>query len=146
MNEPIDCYLIDSNILVYAYDRTDTKKNALAVKILDQCWKRETVYAISVQNLAEFFVIITKKVPSPLPVEKAEEIISDICSFSGWRILSYNPETLILAIQLYQKHKKHFWDAILVATMLQSGITQIYSENESDLKVFDKVVVKNPFL
>ncbi len=146
MNELIDCYLIDSNILVYAYDRTETKKNALAVKILEKCWKREAVYALSVQNLAEFFVIITKKVPYPLPTEKAEEIISDICSFSGWKILNYNQETLKLAIQLYQKHKKHFWDAILVATMLQSGITKMYSENESDLKGFDQVMIKNPFL
>lgn len=145
MNELIDCSLIDTNVLVYAYDRTDAKKCSIAVKLLEKCWKRERVYAVSVQNLAEFFVIITKKVPHPLPIEEAEQIISDICSFSGWKVLNYDSETLKLALELYKKQKKHFWDAVLAATMLKSGITKIYTENDSDFKVFEGVVVRNPF-
>lgn len=146
MTEPIDCFLIDTNVLVYAYDRTDARKSGLAAKLLEKCWKRETVYAVSVQNLAEFFVIITKKVPRPLSAEEAEQIISDICSFSGWKVISYDSETLKLAIELYKKQKKHFWDAVLAATMLKSGITKIYTENDSDFKVFESIIVRNPFL
>ncbi len=145
MNESIDCSLVDTNVLVYAYDNTDIRKRELAVKLLGKCWKREAVYAVSVQNLAEFFVIITKKVPHPLSIEEAGQIISDICSFSGWRVLNYNPDTLNLAIELYKKQKKHFWDAVLAATMLKSGITKIYTENDSDFKVFENIIVKNPF-
>ncbi|MBI4981481.1 PIN domain-containing protein [Candidatus Woesearchaeota archaeon] len=145
MNELINCHLIDTNILVYAYDCTDAKKYGIALKLLEKCWKKEAVYAISVQNLAEFFVIITKKVPHPLSIEEAGQIISDICSFSGWKVLNYNPDTLNLAIELYKKQKKHFWDAVLAATMIKSGITEIYTENYSDFQVFEDIRVKNPF-
>ena len=145
MSEPIECFLIDTNVLVYAYDFTDAKKHSMALKLLEKCWKREAIYAVSVQNLAEFFVIITKKVPHPLSIDEAGQIISDICSFSGWNILNYNSDTLKLAIELYHKQKKHFWDAVLAATMLKSGITKIYTENGSDFKVFENIVVKNPF-
>ncbi len=144
MNDNTKIYLIDTNILVYAYDHTDRKKHQCAKDLLEKCWKKEVAYAISSQNLAEFFIIITKKVPSPLTVEEAEQIIADICSFSSWKVLRYTEETIQMAIKLYKKEKKHFWDALIAATMLEAGITHIYTENEKDLRSFEGLSVINP--
>lgn len=143
MSEAIE--LIDTNILVYAYDNTDKRKHAIAQALLEKCWKKEITYAISSQNLAEFFITITKKVPHPLSIVQAEQIIADICSFSGWKVLQYNQNTLLLAIKMYEKHKKHFWDALILATMREAGITHIYSKNEADFKIFENITVINPF-
>ena len=145
MSETTKVCLIDTNILVYAYDCTDQKKHKLAQQLLEKCWKKEVFFAISSQNLAEFFIIITKKVPSPIPVEEAQQIITDICSFSTWKILHYTERTLSKAITLYQKKQKHFWDALITATMLEAGITTIYTENVGDFQQFDTLTVINPF-
>ena len=145
MSDKTKLYLVDTNILVYAYDLTDQKKHNIARELLEKCWKKEIVYAISSQNLAEFFIIVTKKIPSPLSIEEAEQIIKDICSFSSWKILHYTEKTLQQAIILFKEQKKHFWDALITATMLEAGITNIYTENEEDFKRFDKLTVTNPF-
>src|SRR3989344_405126 len=91
--EPL--YLIDSNVLVYGYDQTDPQKHKIAQKLLEQCWKKTRIFAISSQNLAEFFVIVTKKIPHPLSLEEAEQIIADIIHFSHWHVLRYDEQTLL---------------------------------------------------
>jgi predicted nucleic acid-binding protein len=138
-------FLIDSNILVYAYDNTDAQKHKIANKLIEKCWRKEVRYAVSVQNLAEFFIIVTKKVPNPLAIEKAEHIISDILGFSNWHILHYDQHSFRKAIALYKTTTKHFWDAMITATMLQSGIFNIYTENVRDFESYENIVVVNPF-
>lgn len=142
ITEPI--FLLDTNILVYSYDATNQRKHQKAKELLQQCWQRKKTYAISVQNLAEFFVVITKKVPSPLSLEDAENIITDIISFTPWKVLHYDQETLLQSITLYKKSKKHFWDALLAATMLEAGINHIYTENTADFAGFEKIIAVNP--
>ena len=137
-------FLIDTNILVYSYDTTDEKKHQKAKELLEQCWQRKKTYAISAQNLAEFFVVITKKVPSPLSVEDAEKIIKDIISFTHWKVLHYDQETILQSITLYKKSKKHYWDAVIAATMIEAKIPHIYTENTSDFTNFEKIIAINP--
>ncbi len=137
-------FLVDTNILVYAYDATDKKKHQKAKELLEQCWERKKKYVISVQNLAEFLVVITKKVPFPLSIEDAEKIINDIIHFTHWKVLHYNQETLLKGIALYKKSKKHLWDAMLAATMLEAEINHIYTENTADFANFENIIVVNP--
>lgn len=145
MNDATELALIDTNILVYAYDLADPLRHKKAKQLLEKCWKKEVSYAISSQNLGEFFVIITKKVPHPLSIEETEQIISDICSFSGWKVLHYTPETLQRAIKLYKIKKKQFWDTLIVATMIDAGITEIFTENTTDFSHFAQIKTTNPF-
>jgi predicted nucleic acid-binding protein len=52
--------LIDTNILVYAYDISESTKHDIAKDILKQIWQ-DGGGVVCVQNLMEFFVVITKK-------------------------------------------------------------------------------------
>lgn len=144
MSATTELFLIDTNILVYAYDSTDKHKHARAQALFEKCWKKEVAYAISSQNLGEFFIIITKKVPHPLSIDEAEQIVNDICAFSEWKVLHYTENTLQQAIKLYKTKKKHFWDALIVATMREAGITHIYTENEDDFNLFENITIINP--
>ncbi|NQV91406.1 PIN domain-containing protein [Candidatus Woesearchaeota archaeon] len=138
-------FLIDSNVLVYAYDKTDEKKHETAFNLMKKCWGQKVQYAISVQNLAEFMVIITKKVPQPLPIETAQEIINDIIEHSGWKVLHYDEKILKDALMLYRITQKHFWDTMIAATMLESKVFHIYTENVKDFKEYKHITVVNPF-
>ncbi len=57
-------YFLDTNILVYAYDRSAGQKHALAVQLMEGCWKNENG-CISIQVLQEFFVTVTHKITTP---------------------------------------------------------------------------------
>jgi predicted nucleic acid-binding protein len=68
----IGSYLVDTNILVYAYDRSEPRKAALAADLL-------TFLAVSgqgmllLQVLAEFFVTVTRKIARPFPFDPSCE-------------------------------------------------------------------------
>ncbi len=87
----------------------------------------------------------TKKVKNPLTIAEASQIVGDICLFSRWRVMSYTSETIISAMALFEKTKKHFGDTLIVATMLEANISHIYTENISDFKSFTEIKVINPF-
>ncbi len=61
--------LVDTNVLVYAYDRSEPEKQRRALEVLD----RLAVGVLSTQVLAEFFVAVTRKIPAPLSAEEAYE-------------------------------------------------------------------------
>ena len=55
---------IDTNVLVYAYDFSEPKKQAAALDSLDQLEETESG-VLSTQVLSEFFVVVTRKLASP---------------------------------------------------------------------------------
>ncbi len=62
--------LVDTNVLVYAYDRNAGRKQAQALHILDTLLLRGAG-AISTQVLSEFFVAVTRKLSQPLTIAEA---------------------------------------------------------------------------
>ncbi len=56
---------VDTNVLVYAHDRSAGTKHARARALLEELWDGRDG-CLSVQVLQEFFVAVTRKVPRPL--------------------------------------------------------------------------------
>ncbi len=139
-------FLIDTNILIYNYDINEKEKHRAAKELLDKCWRGEIKYAISSQTLAEFFVVVTRKIKQPLSLEEAQKIINDISEFPGWIVINYDKKSVRKAIHLCNHiNTKRFWDLLIIATMLQNDIYNIYTENENDFNKVSEIFVKNPF-
>ena len=73
-----DRFLIDSNVLVYAYDESDNLKHRVAGELFDEILSKDINCGMSVQNLSEFFVIITEKVKNKADKEIAQMIVQDL--------------------------------------------------------------------
>ena len=136
--------LIDTNILCYALDAGEPEKRAVAAELLSQCWRSEIVLGVSVQNLAEFSVVMTEKVQHPVPYEVVTRFIRDIVSFDGWIVIGYDPGTIMDAVGISEMYSLHFWDALLAATMKQHAIGTIYTE-DSHFKKIPWLTVIDPF-
>ena len=136
--------LIDTNILCYALDAGEPEKRAVAAELLSQCWRSEIVLGVSVQNLAEFSVVMTEKVQHPVPYEVVTRFIRDIVSFDGWTVIGYDPGTIMDAVGIREMYSLHFWDALLAETMNQHTIGTIYTE-DSHFKKIPWITVINPF-
>ena len=136
--------LVDSNIFAYAFDASEPAKQEAARDLLTRCWTREAEYSVSVQNLAEFAVIVTEKVANPLPYETVQEFISAIWRFDNWYKIAYSGDTIVKALKIRSDHAIHFWDALIVATMQEHGIDTIFSEDRQ-LPNLPLVTVINPF-
>lgn len=132
MNEN-NIFLIDTNILVYNYDSSEAAKHAVAKSIIDKCWGNKTKLAISSQNLSEFFSVVTSK--KILSKKDALSNIVDITRFSGFIKINFDHETVIQSAKISDEHGMSYWDSLLAATMKQSSILNLYTENVKDFKV-----------
>lgn len=136
--------LIDTNILVYSYDASEPEKQKICSSLIKKCWMREVSYAIALQNLSEFYVIVTQKIERPLSSEIARKVVKDIIDFNNWKVIGFNEASIIAAIDLSLKYAIHYWDALLCATMKQNGITGIFTENVRDFEKVPWITVVNP--
>src|SRR3989344_5385734 len=144
MIEDYRIQLIDTNILIYAYDNSEKEKHEIAKNILAKAWKEKVTYALSTQNLSELFVNVTKKIQNPVPVNEVEEDILSIISFPNFKILTIKPKTVVKAIEISSKFKLSYWDSLLVAVMYENDIDTIITENEQDFKKIPWLEVINP--
>ena len=136
--------LIDTNILVYVFDASEKEKHKIAKKILRKCWNNEENYAVSLQNLSEFFVNVTKKVTKPIPKEKASHIVKSIIDFAGFEKFFPTVETIKKALDLCCNKNINYWDALLIATMQDNSINHVYTENIKDFQI-EGIHPINPF-
>jgi len=136
--------LIDTNILVCAYDESEGKKHEICKRLIDECWRLKEKYSISLQILSEFYVVITRKIENPVPIETAKGIIADIIEFQNWIVINYDARTILSAIEINMTYEVHYWDALLTATMRENNIFCIYTE-DSDFKSIPWLKVINPF-
>ena len=142
MTEKYELQLIDTNILVYAYDKSYLKKHKIAKVVVKTSWQTKSG-VLSIQNLAEFYSIITRKVQKPIAISKAKQIILDL--IEGFEILRYSEQTIVSAIDNQMIYGIPFRDSLIVATMEENGIDTIITENEKDFKKVEWLNVINPF-
>lgn len=136
--------LIDTVILVHAYTVSDSEKHRAALALVEKVWGGEQA-TTTLQNLCEFFFVVTRKVEKPISASAAETIVKDILTANQWRVIDRSPETVFKAIELVKLHRAPFWDALIAACMLENGIHTIVTENERDFKRIPGITAINPF-
>lgn len=136
--------LIDTNILVYLFDEGAAEKRDISHELIAGCFRSEERYSLSVQNLAEFSVVVTEKVANPMPSEDIRRFIHTLTSFQGWNLVHYTERTVIHAHEIKEQHTLHFWDALLAATMLENHIHAIYTEDAHFRKI-PGITAMNPY-
>lgn len=135
--------LVDTNILVYAYDLDAGEKRAKAQEIIYGLWQNEEG-VLTTQVLAEFFVTITKKVKNLLSFAEARQIIDDYKN--GWSVFATTPETVLKAIQGVEQYSLSFWDSMIWASAVLNGVPIIYSEDMQHEQLIEGIRIENPLL
>jgi predicted nucleic acid-binding protein len=135
-------YFVDTNILVYAYDRSAGGKHAVAAQLVKDCWENQNG-CLSIQVLQEFCAVVTRKIAAPLDHLTLRQLVSDLAQ---WRLQSPGAEDLLQAIDLQHRYQLSFWDAMIVQSALGLGCKQIWSENLNHGQMYGNVQVSNPFI
>ena len=133
---------VDTNILVYAHDPTTPTKHQRARFLVERLWFQRTG-RISIQVMQEFFWIVTRKIPSPLPRKTALAILADL---SLWPVYSPVPKDVLAAGELSSEIQVSFWDAMLLVAAKASGAGRLWSEDLSHGQTVNGVEILNPFL
>jgi predicted nucleic acid-binding protein len=141
MSELDNLQFIDTNILIYAHDRSAGDKHIRARELVRELWESGEG-CLSIQVLQEFYVNVTRKVARPLAPEAAAQIIADL---SVWRVHRPGIEDILDAIGLQGRYQLSFWDAMIVASALQMGSRTIWSEDLNPGQVYDGARILSPF-
>lgn len=130
---------LDSNILVYAIDASDADRHRTAKRVIALAARRDCV--IVLQALAEFYYIATRK--AGLPASQARSQVQELQSI--FPVTLPGPTALQTAIDLAERYRINFWDAMLLAVARQAGVTVVLTEDLQDGQDYDGVRCVNPF-
>lgn len=135
-------WLVDTNILVYAYDSADANKQERAVAILNHLAGTGAA-ALSTHVLSEFYAALTRKrTPLASPAE-AEQRLRHYAE--SWPVLMLSPMTVLEAARGSRQHQMSFWDALVWATARLNQVPRVLTEDFSDGRTVEGVTYVNPF-
>lgn len=132
---------VDSNVLVYAYDRSEPGKQRQALEVLDRL-ALTGAGVISTQVLSEFFVAVTQKIAAPLSVNEAYDRVRNY--LHSWRVVDLTGMIVLEAARAVRDHQFHFWDAQIWATARLNQLSVIFSEDFDVGAVTEGVHFVNP--
>ena len=136
-----DRAFFDTNVFVYAFDNGEPVKSAVAKKLIHD-FGSDGNLALSTQVLQELYVTLTKVGRALLTQEEAEEIVND---FAGFPLIQVDKNIISRAMKRHRNKVFSFWDALIVEAALQSGCSQLLSEDMQDGLVIDSLTIRNPF-
>lgn len=135
--------LVDSNILVYAVNRSSPKHKIAQIFLQNNIGHLEVAH----QNILEALRVLTHpKFPSPMKIQDALKAINSI--IKACRVVYPEGKTYHITLLLIDKNKPvsdQIFDAYLAATALSNGITTIATDNIRDFKKFKGISLINPF-
>jgi len=133
---------VDTNVLVYAYDRGAGSRHERAQSLLEKLWK-EGNGILSTQVLQEFYVNVRRKAKRPVSIEQAKSLISDYLS---WDPIVNDGATMLEAIDVEQRYQLSFWDSLIVVAAQKGGASVLFSEDFNHGQKFGSLVVQNPYI
>ncbi len=133
---------VDTNIIIYAYDFSDTKKQNRAKSLLTDLWK-SGLGCLSMQVLQELYVNLTLKIPKPLSPEITGRLIAD---FGCWRLHIPGLESISDAIDIQQRNRLSFWDSMIICSAKALHCKMIWTEDLNPNQLYENIKVVNPFL
>ena len=136
-----DRVFLDTNVLLYAYDRDAGDKHNVASDLVREIWQAGTG-ALSTQVLQEFYVNVTAKITPPLSPSQARAIVS---RYFVWHVEPNVPQSVVRASEIQERNRLSFWDALIVAAASQAGAAVLYTEDLNHGQTIEGVKVVNPF-
>lgn len=134
--------LIDTSVLVYAYDPGEPEKQHRALTVLRELQAADAG-ALSVQVLGEFFNISTRKLAPPLDAEVAAQAVADYVA--AWTVYDVSRTTVLRAVQAVSEYRLSYWDALIWASAKEHGLRVILTEDLQDGQLLGGVLVRSPF-
>jgi predicted nucleic acid-binding protein len=131
---------VDTNVLAYAYDRSETDKQPVAQAQLEVLWRSRTG-ALSTQVLQEFYVAATRKLAAPMQRATAGKIVA---LYAEWPVVQVDVPLLLAASELEEHHALSFWDALIVEAARRSGATRLLTEDLQAGRQIGGVRIMNP--
>ena len=130
---------LDTNILVYAIDRSEPAKRTIARELLA---RRAEELVVSAQVLSELYAVITRKFRESITPEQAATFVDHI---SNLPVVAIDAELVREAIALSRDVQLSYWDGLILAAARVAGCDVVLTEDLSHGSTIAGVRIENPF-
>jgi predicted nucleic acid-binding protein len=132
---------LDTNVLVYAYDPSDPRKQQIAQGLVRRAVAGEI--AASSQVLGEFAATLLHKITPPA---KPEDLMVLLDSLGPIKLIPIDGDVVLRAVQARAQYGVHFYDGMILAAAERGGCQKIWSEDLNAGQQYFGCVVENPFV
>ncbi len=134
--------LVDTNVLVYAYDPRDDTKKARAGQLLDSLTATGQA-VLSVQCLTEFFAAVTRRLPEPMTTTEALERVEHLAQ--ACRVVDLTTAVALEGLRGSARHQLSPWDGLIWAAAKLNQVPYVLTEDAEHGKVLEGIRYLNPF-
>jgi predicted nucleic acid-binding protein len=132
---------LDTNVLVYAYDPTDPRKQQIGQRLVRRAVAGEI--AASSQVLGEFAATLLHRLT---PRAKPEDVSALLETLGPIKLVPLDGDVILRAVQAHAQYGLHFYDGMIVAAAERGGCQKIWSEDLNAGQKYFGSVVENPFV
>ena len=132
---------VDTNILIYAHDRAQGERHAVASAVIEGLWVSGDG-VLSTQVLQELYVNLSRKLRKPMPRPRARAVVE---RYTAWTVHPIEPGDILAASELEQRHTLAFWDALIVVAAQRLGATRLLTEDMQHGRSIAGVRIESPF-
>ena len=115
MSARLGLEFVDTNILIYAYDKSAGEEHPLASQLVTGLW-RSRIGRPSVQVLQELYLTGARKLTQIAPAD-SRLILTEL---GLWRVYSPWAMDVISAVDLHDRDQISFWDAMILHSARQA--------------------------
>jgi predicted nucleic acid-binding protein len=130
---------LDTNVIVYALDRSEPYKREIAMRLLDD---PSADFVISAQVLSEFYVVTTTKLDPPLSHDNARAALDHLCRLP---VVALDDRLVADATEVAREHELSLWDAQIVQAAIRTGCEKVLTEDLNHGQEIAGVGISNPF-
>ena len=130
---------VDTNVLVYAFDDGAPTKRDRARALLSE---PPAPLVISAQVIGEFYVVVTRKLHTPLTEEHAGAAVAELLRLP---VVPIDGELARAAMSTARSAQISYWDALIVEAAAAASCDQLLTEDLSHGATIRTVRVQNPF-
>ena len=134
-------YFLDTNVIVYLFDETDTDKRRQAGTLVKESLERGTG-CISYQVVQETLNVVIRKIG--VPPEAVRRLLDEVLT-PLWQV---NPTVALYhsATYLQTRYGFSFYDSLIVSAAIEAGCSQLYSEDLQHGQQIQRLTILNPFM
>lgn len=131
---------LDTNILVYAYDASQPRKQQVARELVLRGIAGEAI--ISAQVLAELAATLLHKL---IPAASGKDVTAILDAVSPIKAIPGDSEMVRRAVEATGSYGIHFYDGMIIAAAERGGSGRIWSEDLNAGQKYFGIRVENPF-
>ena len=130
---------VDTNILIYAKDPRDPRKQAIAETLIGDLDDGTLLWQVT----CEFLAASRKLEPFGYSLREAWQDLEELRSTWNTVIPTWNIQ--VHAQSLVYRYSISYWDALLISACRKANIERLYSEDLDTHHGIDGIEIVNPF-